>query len=162
MRMIAKNTFWRTPAAHAARFGVGALLLVTCGACMSVSYDMRKLSQPVIMNRNPFVHAVESRVQLAPVDTYQAMVFNAMVVTSQGGPGGSSQTTTTSAAVNEAQAKAFEKIGGDNSLAITDVMLNANSFGMNLLFGVADRVEIIGKGSVQKIVTPGPAPKVQP
>ena len=148
---------------HAARLGVCVLLLATCSACMSVTYDMRKLSQPVILNRNPFVHAAESRVQMSQIDTYQAAVFVAMVVTSQGGgPGGGSQTTTANTSVNEAQAKAFEKIGGDNSMAITDVMFNANSFGMNLLIGVADRVEMIGKGSVQKIVRPDPAQQVKP
>ena len=162
MHMVSRKSLWDTPAAHAARFGVCILLLATCGACMSVTYDMRKLTQPVVMNKNPFVHGADPRVQMSPVNTYQARVSTMLMVSSQGGPGGNSQTTTTSSAVNEAQANAFEKIGGDDSMVITDVMLNTYSFGLNLLIIVADGIEMAGKGSVQKIVQPGSAPKVQP
>lgn len=153
MHIDAWKFSWNGVAWRVAQLGICAMLIAICGACMSVTYDMRKLTQPVLMNRNPCVHATDPRVQLAPVDKYEATIFRAMAVTSE---------QSFDNFMNDAQTKAFEKIGGDNSLIITDVIFDANSFGVNLLLGVANRVEMIGKGAVQKVIPPAPPAKVQP
>ena len=132
--------------------GLVFLILALC-SCMSATYDMRKLEQPVTMNGNPFAPSRHPRLSLKPVDGFSALVSEGMSASSGGG-----QSQNTHVAANEAQAKAFEKIGGDRVMTITDVQLQIESLGINLVMAMGAGVKISATGTVQKIVL-SPAPR---
>jgi hypothetical protein len=136
----------------AARCGSIVLCVSLC-SCMSVKYDMRKLEQPVTLNGNPFACDRTARPSLKPVDRFAATVSVFQSASSTPGPY-QTQTTSRSAGSNEAQAKAFEKIGGDHSLTITDVRLDTESSNINLCLGLASEVSIVATGTVQQVVLP--------
>jgi hypothetical protein len=128
---------------------VGAFLC----ACAAVNYDMRKLDQPVTLNGNPFACAPGARPALKPVDAYSAKVGMSQIIVTlpTDRNGGTSQTTAESRS-NEAQVKAFEKIGGDDSMAITNVAIKSDSFGFNFAFvAVAWGANLNATGVAQKI-----------
>jgi hypothetical protein len=118
---------------------------------MAVKYDMRKLDQPVTLNGNPFIGEQGARLPLNAVSGYAATVSQA-IVSAASGPGG--QTRTDNTAANEAQVKAFEKIGGDPSLTINRVVLKTDSMGINMLLAMGSSVRIVATGTVQRIQTP--------
>lgn len=119
-------------------------------SCTSVIYDMRRLEQPVTMNGNPFVCKAAMRPTLESVDGYSSHVHDSVLLSSSG----PNQSKTTSMKANYVQARAFEKIGGDPSLTITDIRLNTESMGVNLLFAMGSQVTIFATGTVQKVHMP--------
>lgn len=129
---------------------VEILFCVCLWSCMSVKYDMRKLEQPITMNGNPFVCDKQNRPSMKQIDYFSARVSSALIAASSPGQY-QTQTTTQNMGANEAQAKAFERIGGDMSLTITDIQFNTESMGINLLFALASGVEISATGTVQQI-----------
>lgn len=131
--------------------GSVALCCVTLCSCMSVKYDMRDLEQPVTLNRNPFACDAVSRPAMTPVDGFSAKLLVSMVAGPRpaGSPGSGPQQTHT--VVNEPQTKAFEKIGGDESLTITDVRMETSSMGVNLGLMLGSRVDLTATGTVQKV-----------
>jgi hypothetical protein len=136
---------WKGRARRATCSGSVLLCTVLC-SCMSVMYDLRDLEQPVTMNGNPFVCAPDAAPSLRPIDGYVASVSKAV-----GGASSSMNTTSMDEERNEAQARAFEKIGGDASLAITDVRLDAESLGVFLLTAIMASSKVGAMGAVQQI-----------
>lgn len=113
-----------------------------CACTPKTMYDMRKLDHPVIMNGNPFIGDKSSRPALKAVDVYSAETFS---VRSAG------QYTSSTSGQNPIQVVAFQKIGGDDTKAITDVQIDLHSI---FFYGVAVIVSgnsIKATGKVQQL-----------
>ncbi|MCX5698764.1 MAG: hypothetical protein NTX01_03615 [Candidatus Omnitrophica bacterium] len=149
-----KRTGWRQYGKYCAACCGSVLLCAFLCSCMSVKYDMRKLEQPVTMNGNPFVGDRSARPSMKPVDDFSATVSSGVISSSYGG-----YTSTESTSVNEAQVKAFEKIGGDNSMTITDVKLSTESLGIDLLLSMGSDVSITATGKVRQVNLPAKVKK---
>lgn len=131
---------------HFLKLCLGSIFIcIILSSCMSARYDMRKLEQPVMMNGNPFVCEQSVRPTLTIVDNYSAMIFTGTSATSQ---------SSSSSSGNEAQVKAFQKIGGDPLLTITDVKLDTESLCINMLLGLMEKCTIQVNGKVKKINKP--------
>ncbi|HNX33245.1 MAG TPA: hypothetical protein PKM57_01370 [Kiritimatiellia bacterium] len=134
-----------------AAYAAGTLIgMFTC-SCMNVTYDMRKLEHPVVMNANPFLSGAGGAPapDMSPTGSYQGKVSRAEMVVSSG-----QSTASNSTRVNDAQVKAFLLVGGEPSEAITRVRLDSESVGLNLLFALNSGVSVVANGSVNHIVLP--------
>lgn len=134
-----------------AAYAAGALIgMFTC-SCLNVTYDMRKLEHPVVMNANPFLRdaAGSPAPDLKPTGSYQGKVSRAEMVVSSG-----QSTASNSTRVNDAQVNAFLLVGGEPSETITRVRLDSESFGLNLLFALNNGVSVVAKGSANHIALP--------
>ena len=127
-----------------------SLSVLAC-SCASVKYDMRKIAQPVVMNSNPMAFRTNLSPKLTVTDSFTAVVSDGFVAAGSG-QGGSSQTRF---GANEAQANAFTKIGGDPTLTITDVVIDTESMGINLLLAMGVSATTKATGKVQKLGPPG-------
>ena len=99
--------------------GVGLALFSLC-SCTSITYDMRKLQQPVVLNDNPFLAPGNgSSLRLTNVDAYDATVSHMTVTSSDG-----NNTSTSTQVANQAQVNAFNTIAGQRRV-IRNVTLKA-------------------------------------
>lgn len=130
-----------------------SLLTVFLCSCSSVTYDMMQLEHPILLNGNPFLGSPANGSKLVEKDSYAAKVGKSTVTSSQPGFGYQpSRTTTQNTNQNEAQIKAFEKIGGQASLTITDIVLEADSLCVNAGVAIGESVSITATGKVQEVV----------
>ena len=120
-------------------------------SCRSVTYDMRKLEQPVVLNNNPCLAGnAPASFEVVNVDKYSATVSDEEITVSSG-YGNTTTTTTQRAAANTAQVKAFEKIGGQANRVIRGLSLDADSLAFNALLALADKVSIEAAGDVAEL-----------
>ena len=117
-------------------------------SCRSVTYDVRRLEQPVILNNNPFLAGnAPASFEVVNVDKYAASVSDAEI-TSSSGTGRTTTTTTQHAAANDAQVNAFRMIGGQPNRVIRGLSLEADSLAVNGLLVLADKVSVQAAGDV--------------
>jgi hypothetical protein len=130
-------------------------------ACQSVTYDLRKLEQPVVFNKNPYLIGTKNNsVKLIDIDKYSAKV-NKMSVTASN----SYATTTSNKYHDPAQANAFAKIGGRTDLTIREVTLNVTAVAVNALLALGENTSIDANGKVteiKNITTPKPPTESSP
>lgn len=132
----------------------GASLCLVAGValagCSTSTLDMRALHQPVLLNSNPIAGSGPELPSSTGVDTYSAVVSTRI---SAAGAGGSSSSSY--GQVNQPQVAAFGKIGGDPSLAITDVSVDVDFSALNLIFALMTDVTLTLNGSVQRFAVSG-------
>jgi len=129
-----------------------SLLTVFLCSCSSVTYDMMQLKQPILLNGNPFLGSPAKGCKLVEKDFYAAKVEKS-IVTRSSQSSGYGTGTTTERNQNDAQIKAFEKIGGQDSLTITDIVLDADFLCVNAVFALSESVSITATGKVQEVVS---------
>ena len=126
---------WRSRAAS-------ALLLLSLGGvgCMTAKLDMRNIENPVLLNALP--SSGDDRV-VRPIDAVDVKVNRSLGIASTG------YTSTSSSTVeNDAELVAFEKVGGYDDRAITEMEVTAGGSGVNLLLILVGSVTVTGKGQV--------------
>lgn len=129
-------------------FILAGFILFIFNSCMSAKLDMRELKQPVTMNNNPFVYSEgESIPTLNPVDSYSAEVSESYFYSSFMG-----QSQSQTDVKNEAQLKAFEKIGGDPSKTITGAKIESQYFAINWLIAMGNFISISATGTVSQVI----------
>lgn len=143
------------------RFSAGgiecALVSILLCSCQSVTYDVRQIQQPIVLNNNPFLApANASSLGLTNVDTYTAMVSESDVTASSGN-GYATTTVTTHAAANQAQVNAFDKIGGQQNRVIRNISLDTDYLAVNALFALAEKVSINASGDIAEFRYPAVA-----
>jgi hypothetical protein len=120
---------------------------------------MHNLEVPVILNEDPFVGQRPPSLEQRHVDSYSGEISVREAVYSQQNPGyytpngGYTYTSTTETRelqANNAQVKAFEKLGGYKNRAITGISVDVTSMNLNLLFGMVQRIDILLNGSVME------------
>ena len=120
-------------------------------SCASVTFDMRGLQQPVVMNGNAIAGRTDSSPSSGAVDTFAATVAYAQFTASTPtGNQGQIRTQSDRTVVNEAQVKAFEKIGGDPTGSITHVALDYDCRSINGLIALGTGVFIVANGKVRR------------
>ena len=144
------RTRWRQYGKRCAVCCGGVLVCASLCSCMSVMCDMRKLEQPVTMNSNPFACERNARPVLTPIDGYSAKLWKEIGSAAQPG----SARNMNQGGGNEAQVEAFKKIGGDNSLTITDVTFALESVAVNVCLAFSTDVLMTATGTVQKVSLP--------
>ena len=145
---------WRLPLTVAG----SALALIFLCSCESVTYDLRPIQQPVVLNDNPFLAPTNtSPLKLANVDTYTATV-SVSDVTASYGNGYATTTVSTHTAANQAQVNAFNKIGGQTNRLIRNMSLDTDYLAINGLFALAEKVSINAVGDIAEIQFPAPLP----
>jgi hypothetical protein len=121
-------------------------LMVVC-SCKSVTYDMRRLEQPVLFNNNPCVAGKSAcPVQVVNVDNYSATVSESELVASAG-----NTTTTQRTVANQAQVNAFNKIGGQNNRVIRGLSLDVDYLAINALLALSEKIEVRASGDVAEV-----------
>ena len=120
-------------------------------SCRSITYDMRRLEQPIVLNNNPSLAGNgPASFEVVNVDRYSATVSDAEVVASSGNAY-STTTTTQRTAANDAQVRAFHMIGGQSNRVIRGLSLEADSLAINGLLVLADKVSVEAAGDVAEI-----------
>lgn len=125
-------------------------------SCMTATYDVRGLSQPVVFNDNPcLLRPGTDSIKLTDVDSYSAYVQKMVMAASSQqttyGPVYNTTVTTTttmSSRQDNARFAATLKLGGHPNRVIRDVSLNAYQWGMNMVCALADVAEIRAAGRV--------------
>ena len=123
--------------------GVVLLSGLLC-ACNSVTFDARQFSQPMVLNNNAFLGPTNAAFLVSTnVDHYAATTKyeeHSWLTSKQ------EQQETHHTLVNEAQANAFKKIGGQTNRFIRNVMLEAVAAHAYTPFfmGLSTRVEVGG------------------
>jgi hypothetical protein len=138
---------------------IAALLAVFLPSCMSSTFDVRGIKQPIVMNRNPVANRNESSPTSGAVDTYAAIVGRSQFTSSS--PTGSQnqvRTQQTWTVANDAQVQAFMKIGGDSGASITEVSLEYRDRFINLLLALGMSVDVSAKGTVRRQGVPDSHP----
>ena len=124
---------------------LGALGLCSC---KSASYDVRPITQPVLLNNNPCVleKSVSPR-NLVDVDTYQAKVVKSEFTAA------TSQNTTVSGGrtANTAQANAFNKLAGQKDRVIHGLTLDVKYTAINGLVFLSQSLEVQAAGNVAEV-----------
>lgn len=120
-------------------------------SCRSVTYDMRRLEQPIVLNNNPSLAGnAPASFEVLNVDRYSATVSDAEVVASSGNAYATT-TTTQRTAANDAQVSAFRMIGGQTNRVIRGLTLEADSLAVNGLLVLADKVSVEAAGDVAEL-----------
>jgi hypothetical protein len=116
-------------------------------ACKSVTFDVRRLEQPVLLSNNPCLAGKGgASPEVVNVDTYSATVSKAEMTASAG------NTTTTAVSVsNQAQVNAFQKIGGQRNRVIRDLSLDLDSLAINGLFVLVEKASVQASGNVAEV-----------
>lgn len=122
----------------------GALCALTLllGGCYSTTLDLDELQQPVTMSPSAIAHRTDTSPGQADVGSYAALrayQFRAILMSSQ------------MAVADDAQAAAFEQIGGDPRRAVTGVRLHVDFTGSYLVLAALARVQIRAEGSVVEL-----------
>lgn len=125
--------------------GIVLLPLLLC-SCESVTFDARQLPQPMVLNDNPFLGPTNSfSLVLTKVDQYAATTeyeeYNLYTTKEE-------EQQTHHVSVNEAQVKAFEKIGGQTNRFIRNVALNASAVSACWLFYAGSDITVEAQGNV--------------
>lgn len=128
---------------------LGSLCLCSC---KSVTYDVRRLDQPILLNNNPcLAGTAAARVEVANLDRYSATVSDVDMVASAG-----NTTTTSRAVVKGAQVNAFNKIGGQQDRVIRGLSFDAECAGINGLFILINKISVQASGDVAQVKCPAP------
>jgi hypothetical protein len=123
------------------------MLLGLC-SCREVSYDMRDLKQPVVLNSNPFVFKDPgTNADLVDLDEYEAnvMLTDLAVANSQ------NSTDQQESAANPAQVNAFLKIGGQTNRFIRNITLDVDYTAVNGLVALDENISIQAAGTVTEV-----------
>lgn len=115
--------------------------LFLSSSCLTATLDLRDLEEPVILNGNPFLGGEPEGRVASQVAEYKGQVGESSVAS-----GYSSSRTV----ANDAQAAAFEQIGGSKNRAITGLSIEVTGWGMNALFALGEVVAISAKGKVME------------
>ena len=120
---------------------LGALCLCSC---KSASYDVRPITQPVLLNHNP---CVSGKPNVVDVDTYHATVAQSEYTAA------TSQNTTVSGrrVANNAQANAFGKLGGQKDRVIHGLTLDVKYTAVNGLIFLSQSLEVQADGNVAEV-----------
>lgn len=136
-------------------------LLGLCG-CQSVTYDVRRVPQPILLNQNPCVAGKSAfPPQVVNIgDDYTAKVAQSETVaaTSQ------NTTVTIQRAANQAQVNAFNKIGGQPNRLIRGLTLDVSFMAVNGLIVLSQNTEIQAHGDIAEVhaAVPTNSPVVSP
>jgi hypothetical protein len=129
-------------------FLLGLSCLLLC-SCESVTYDMRRLEQPVLLNSlSAPGQTTTAGYELIRVEDYTAEVW----VTSSFYSQGDTDVTETSTG-NQAQINAFMKIGGDTNCVIHAMALDIDVVAVNAVLFLADDTRLKSVGEVAQIRT---------
>ncbi len=124
---------------------LGALCLCSC---KSVSYDVRPITQPVLLNHNPCISgkSVSPR-NVVDVDTYHAIVAQSEFAAA------TSQNTTVSGQriANDAQPSAFGKLAGQKDRVIHGLTLDVKYTAINGLIFLSQSLEVQADGHVAEV-----------
>ena len=125
---------------HFALWPAGLLLAITPG-CMTATLDLRNIEEPVLLTGDPFVGGAPDGMTGNTVGEYEGEVGKSVTATAYA--------ATVDTAVNNAQAVAFEKIGGTRRV-ITNVSLDIDAWGSNALYAFGEAVIIKAAGIVKE------------
>jgi hypothetical protein len=125
--------------------GIGLLSILGCG-CESVTFDVRTLPQPIVLNSNPFLAPPDAcPFVVTHVDNYAASVEYAE---SSWLAEDKKDEVTQYEKVNDLQLRAFEKIAGQTNRFIRNVTLDASAHSIYAIFFTAQRSTVAASGDV--------------
>lgn len=125
-----------------------SVLLLGLSSCREVTYDMRDLKQPVVLNENPFVtRSAWTNADLTDLDEYEAAVALADLAVANSNNSADEQEST----ANPAQVNAFLKIGGHTNRFIRNVTLDVDYTAVNGLVVLEEKISIQAAGTVTEV-----------